>query len=676
MSDEKNLNFDTETYKSSKTLENISEEIAKNEDKSSQANHVDNEMSNEFSSRTGETDNKFSNITSLQDNDEDKVYKVSQGPILNGISCKEAQLRNGSVIKCDLLELEEIDIDIDKENPVDEEDSKIQDYDDMLKYKVGQFGLAQALVVFLICIPAAIPGPMAFFSQVFLSATPNHWCYTPQLANSNLTLDQIKTLTLPRHPEDSSKFSQCQVYDTDFINYLNTSNWLINPNPKWNTTKCTHGWTYDKSMFESTIVTDFDLVCDKDLFPTIANAVANLGMVIGGIIFAWISDKYGRKKGLILAVALLLVSGTASSFSTEIYSWMTLRMIFVSSMSLYFTVYVYAIEFVGRRYRGAVSVVLALCYSFSMMILCFCAYFIRSWKNLSLVISVPSIIILAALWFIPESPRWLYTTGKFDELKIVLTKIAKINGKKEFNYDLTKLKDPEAEITKNSNGSVLDLFRTPNMRKKMIILTYLNFITGICYFGLSLFASEMVPNMILGIFLAGVVEIPGNIIGFLLMDKWGRRWTTTFTYLVAGVAAIVALELRSINHILMMALFLFAKMSIAGNYMPIVPFTSELLPTNYRNLGLALTTSIGTAGTAIIPFILYLGQSYLRLPLVIIGALTITAGFLCAFLPETLHQSMPETLQDAEEFGKNMTLKDYLRCIPLKRKETVDSTDF
>ncbi|KAG1706153.1 Carcinine transporter [Nymphon striatum] len=184
----------------------------------------------------------------------------------------------------------------------------------------------------------------------------------------------------------------------------------------------------------------------------------------------------------------------------------------------------------------------------------------------------------------------------------------------------------------------------------------------------------MVPNMILGIFLAGVVEIPGNIIGFLLMDKWGRRWTTTFTYLVAGVAAIVALELRSskntlmVNHILMMALFLFAKMSIAGNYMPIVPFTSELLPTNYRNLGLALTTSIGTAGTAIIPFILYLGQSYLRLPLVIIGALTITAGFLCAFLPETLHQSMPETLQDAEEFGKNMTLKDYLRCIPLKEK--------
>lgn len=126
----------------------------------------------------------------------------------------------------------------------------------------------------------------------------------------------------------------------------------------------------------------WDLVCDKDIYPTIANAIANLGMVIGGVGFAYISDtwvililslyafylghgvdgslsnnqslfgnecvhywnvfRYGRKKGLFFSVLLLSVSGIAASFAPEIYSWMILRMFFVSSMTLFFIVYVYS----------------------------------------------------------------------------------------------------------------------------------------------------------------------------------------------------------------------------------------------------------------------------------------------------------------------------------------------
>lgn len=134
---------------------------------------------------------------------------------------------------------------------------KIKDYDDMFKYKVGQFGAAQALVIFLICIPSAMPGPLAFFAQIFLAATPEHWCYTPSLVNSSLTTEQIKSLTLP--PADLAKpeeLSQCRVYDVDFVNYLIASNGSTSSNKTWPTTSCKHGWTYDKSVFESTIVTE------------------------------------------------------------------------------------------------------------------------------------------------------------------------------------------------------------------------------------------------------------------------------------------------------------------------------------------------------------------------------------------------------------------------------------
>lgn len=40
------------------------------------------------------------------------------------------------------------------------------------------------------------------------------------------------------------------------------------------------------------------------------------------------------------------------------------------------------------------------------------------------------------------------------------------------------------------------------------------------------------------------------------------------------------------------------------------------------------------------------------LPLVIFGAASIAAGILALLLPETLHKELPESIQDAERFGR------------------------
>ncbi|PSN30459.1 hypothetical protein C0J52_25982 [Blattella germanica] len=56
------------------------------------------------------------------------------------------------------------------------------------------------------------------------------------------------------------------------------------------------------------------------------------------------------------------------------------------------------------------------------------------------------------------------------------------------------------------------------------------------------------------------------------------------------------------------------------------------------------------------PYLVYLGtKTDARYPYIFIGILCISGGIASAFLPETLHQKLPETLADAEQFGKHQT---------------------
>ena len=48
------------------------------------------------------------------------------------------------------------------------------------------------------CIPATLPAAFLAFNQVFLSATPDHWCNVTELSNSGLSDRRIKNLAIPR----------------------------------------------------------------------------------------------------------------------------------------------------------------------------------------------------------------------------------------------------------------------------------------------------------------------------------------------------------------------------------------------------------------------------------------------------------------------------------------------
>lgn len=54
------------------------------------------------------------------------------------------------------------------------------------------------------------------------------------------------------------------------------------------------------------------------------------------------------------------------------------------------------------------------------------------------------------------------------------------------------------------------------------------------------------------------------------------------------------------------------------------------------------------------------------LPLVILGVVSVVGGLSGLRLPETLYHRLPQTVEDGEEFGKDWTFAECLRCIPVR----------
>lgn len=87
--------------------------------------------------------------------------------------------------------------------------------------------------------------------------------------------------------------------------------------------------------------------------------------------------------------------------------------------------YVLVIELCGKSFRPYMSGLSEVSLMLSYISLPIIAYFVREWRTLQLVTSLPWIIVAVYYWLIPESPRWLISVGKRKEAIAVLTKIAK-----------------------------------------------------------------------------------------------------------------------------------------------------------------------------------------------------------------------------------------------------------
>ncbi|KAF5306653.1 hypothetical protein FQA39_LY08842 [Lamprigera yunnana] len=547
------------------------------------------------------------------------------------------------------------------------------DLDDILP-QVGEFGKYQKIMLWLVCLPACIPCGFCAFNQLFMANVPDHWCAVTEL--SNFTQTERKRLSIPTR---NVTFEKCKRYSVDWKELLNDVNITdIEPSSTWPVEGCLEGWEYNKSEITSSI---FDLVCEKEIYPTIGLTALNVSGPIGVYFFGYLNDKIGRKKSFFICLFTLLLGSVLTAISSGYWYWAASRLIVGLTLpAIYQIPFILALELVGANYRSFVTVLTCSFYTFGLMGLAGVAYLVRDWVHLTLITSLPFFLYSAYWFFLPESPRWLLANGKFEEALSLLENLAKTNNcelppnfKHRLKCRMMLTRKKSLDDTKKKCIDMCILCRTPNMRLKTILITIIWFANSSVYIGLNYYGPALGDNEYLSFFLSSVVEIPSYLLCWLVLDCWGRRWPLCLSMILSGCSCIATVLLPENSPTSTLVLYLISKFAISAAFLIMYPLAGELYPTELRGIGIGTSSYIGGLGLIIIPFITHLGSENLILPLIIMGVIAMVGGILGLRLPETLHYRLPQTVEEGEEFGKYFTLEDCYRCIPLRTEPENDS---
>lgn len=136
------------------------------------------------------------------------------------------------------------------------------DYDSLLP-EVGAFGRYQKLLIGVVLVPTVFPCAFQAYSQLFIAATPDHWCRVPELdewLGNNSELG--RQLSIPRVAERSKPggFEQCRMYQRNYTEVrerLRAGEMpIISDAANFDLISCQHGWNYDRSLYPNTVVSE------------------------------------------------------------------------------------------------------------------------------------------------------------------------------------------------------------------------------------------------------------------------------------------------------------------------------------------------------------------------------------------------------------------------------------
>ncbi|KAF5273455.1 hypothetical protein FQA39_LY07472 [Lamprigera yunnana] len=515
----------------------------------------------------------------------------------------------------------------------EEKNNVVEEEDDVISKCIGTYGRWQLRLTFLISL-VNVMCTWHIFAFTFQAADKTVWCARPKFVEE---IDPQIWINYTQPVDHCSILDVSELNSSVYTNIANINKVTTNIIP------C------DKWEFEpngKTIIEDFNLVCSRKHFVNIAETSFLAGVAMGGLVGGIISDRYGRKRTLMTCVFFQALLGTIIAVTPWFEMYVVLRALLgFISVAVVFSAFVLTVELVGGIWRTISGVSYLFPVAVSYMTISGIAYLVRDWRHLQLAISLPGFLFLALNWTIPESPLWLLAMGRTQEVVTILQRAAKVNGKQlPQNLDKQLLTEPDMQT---EQAGVLDLFKTPRLRRTTFLLCIIWFVYYLLYYGIVLNLGNIGGDLYLNSTISGAVEIPAIAITIPILLKVGKRWPLCLTILIAGIACLLIVPMPYIypEQWIITTLAMLGKFSVSSTNVMAPIFTAELYPTTIRNIGVGASNVSAGIALILVPYLWELKGIHQSVPMTLLGICAMIGGLTVLFLPDTGNEPLDATIK-------------------------------
>lgn len=346
---------------------------------------------------------------------------------------------------------------------------------------------------------------------------------------------------------------------------------------------------------------------------TVSSAL--IGCIIGGAISGVISSSLGRRKALIVAGILFLLSALGSGNPEFLFFekgtptmgllWMFnfYRIIGGIGVGLASAVCpMYIGEIAPAEIRGKLVSLNQFAIIFGMLVVYFVNWGIANgqtvewinsfgWRYMFLSEAIPATIFAVLMFFMPETPRYLALQQNDDKALKILTKL---NGVEKAKEILTEIKGSLATATKGklfSYGKVVIVVG--------VLLSVFQQFVGInvaLYYAPRIFESMGAAKdaSMLQTIIMGLVNVVFTVVAIMTVDKWGRK-PLLITGSIGMAIGMIAISLLAFQDIIGMATLVFIIVYTASFMMSWGPICwvliAEIYPNKIRSQAIAIAVA-------------------------------------------------------------------------------------
>ncbi len=344
---------------------------------------------------------------------------------------------------------------------------------------------------------------------------------------------------------------------------------------------------------------------------------ALIGCIIGGLIGGWVSTNIGRKRGLIIAALLFLVSALGASapefpfaaighggpgYMGNFVFYRILGGIGVGLASMLSPMYI--AEIAPPKVRGNLVAWNQFAIIFGMLVIYFVNFGISKsgsgdtwlnvigWRYMFLSGAIPAILFLLLLFFVPETPRFLMLKGNEAGARAVLAKLVTAEeGEKE-------LSEIRASLSEHHSGKLFS-FGALLILIGVMLSVFQQFvgINVVLYYATDIFKGMgMTTNAsLLQTIIVGAVNLTFTTVAIFTVDRFGRRPLQIIGALIMAVAMIslgTAFWLGGEGMLALVSMLVYTA-GFAVSWGPVTwVLLSEIFPNQIRGKAMALAVAM------------------------------------------------------------------------------------